>query len=270
MRAGARTTTHRRGRPRRCSILLALVVALLLPASVQAATPSLQGAAGAAVGQLQQPVNATAASAQGAVGAAPAAAATSTQPVIEHVAQTAATAAAPARPAVEAAARGVETAAPQAVSPADAGTTAPVHTATPPVPAPAPGAGRDRSARRSPSHAASPKPRREPAGLANASHAAESQRLATADGPAASTTPSRTASASNGAAPDREPPSQDDGVQVGAGSMASAFSTSFSLGALALLSAALLLAAPAAGRRLRVDRAFVRPTLFVSVLERPG
>ena len=271
MRAGTRTTRHLRWRPRGGSILLALVVALLLPAYAQGATPFVQGAAGAAVGQLQQPVSATAATAQGAVGAAPARAATSAQPVVEHVAETAATAAAPGRPAVEAAARSVETAAAPAVSPGrNAATTAPVRTATPSAPAPAPTAGRDRSVHRAPSEATSARPPRRPDRLADVSGAAESRRLAIADGPAASTTSSGTASASNGAALDLEPPSQDDGVPAGPGSTASATSTSFSLGALALLAAALLLAAPAAGRRLRADRAFVRPTLFVSVLERPG
>jgi hypothetical protein len=268
MRAGTRTTRHRRGRPRACSILLALVATCLLPASAQAVAPSVPDAAGAAVGQAQQSVNAAAGGAQDNLGALPAAAATSAQPVVEHVAETAA-AAAPSRPAVETARRTVETAAAPAVSPGtDAAT--PVGTATPSAPAPAPAANRDRSAHRAPSEAASPKRRHTPVGPPEASGAAEPHRLAMADGPAASKTPSSAVSASNAAALDREPASQDDGGPPGPGSTGSASSTSFSLGALALLAAALLLAGPAAGRRLRVDRAFARPTLFVSVLERPG
>jgi hypothetical protein len=214
---------------------------------------------------VQQSVNATAGGAQGNLGAVPAAAATSAQPVVENVAETAAAAPAPARPAVETARRTVETAASPGT---DAAT--PVRTATPSAPAPAPTADRDRSAHRAPSDAASLKDRHTPVGPTEASAAAEPQRLAIADGPAASEAPTSAARASNGAALDREPASQDDGVPAGPGSTASASSTSFSLGALALLAAALLLAGPAAGRRLRVDRAFARPTLFVSVLERPG
>jgi hypothetical protein len=269
MRAGTRTTRHRRGRPRARSILLALVATCALPASAQAVAPSVPDATGAAVGQVQQSVNATAGGAQGNLGAVPAAAATSAQPVVENVAETAGAAPARARPAVETARRTVETAAAPAVSPGtDAAT--PVRTATPSAPAPAPAADRDRSAHRAPSDGASLKSRHTPVGPTEASAAAEPQRLAIADGLAASKAPSSAARASNGAALDREPASQDDGVPAGPGSTASASSTSFSLGALALLAAALLLAGPAAGRRLRVDRAFARPTLFVSVLERPG
>jgi hypothetical protein len=267
MRAGTRTTRHRRGRSRACSILLALVATCVLPASAQAVAASVPDAAGAAVGQVQGSVDAAAGGAQGNLGAVPAAAATSAQPVVAHVAETAAAAAAPTRPAVETARRMVETAAAPAVSPGtDAAT--PVRPATPSAPAPA--AERDRPAHRAPPEAASPKPHRTPVGPTEASGAAKRQRLAMTDGPAASKTPSSAASASNGAALDREPASQDDGVPAGPGSTASVSSTSFTLGALALLAAALLLAGPAAGRRLRVDRAFARPTLFMSVLERPG
>ena len=269
MRAGTRTTRHRRGWPKACSILLALVATCVLPASAQAVAPSVPDAAGAAVGQVQHSVNAAAGGAQDNLGAVPAAAATSAQPVVAHVAETAAAAAAPARPAVETARRTVETAAAPALSRGtDAAT--PVRTATPSAPTPAPAVDRDRSAHRAPSEAASPKRRHTPVGPTEASGAAEPHRLAIADGPAASKMPSSAAGASNGAALDREPASQDDGVPAGPGSTASASSTSFSLGALALLAAALLVAGPAAGRRLRVDRAFARPALFVSVLERPG
>jgi hypothetical protein len=48
------------------------------------------------------------------------------------------------------------------------------------------------------------------------------------------------------------------------------FSSSVGFGALALLVAALSLAAPGIGRRLRVAGEHLRPTRFVAVLERPG
>ena len=244
--------------------MLALAATCSLPAAAQASDlPSVQHAAAGVTAQLGQT-----ATAAGAV------ALDTTAPAQAAVQQTAAEVVAPARPAVEHAAETVtKTAAAQ--RPAVGTVVETVETApTQPV-APAPAAKRAgdgvRALRSAPSEGTVQKPRRHRNAPAETARPSEREGLPSGERAArvsqsTPSAPSATAgseSADGGASATFE-------LVAGAGSTASASSTAFSIGAVGLLAAALMLAAPAAARRLRADGASLRPVLFASVLERPG
>jgi hypothetical protein len=267
MRAGARHIRHL-VRTRGAGLaLIALAATCSLPAAAQASElPSVQPTAAGVTAQLGQtatPAGAvpldTTAPAQAAVQQTAAEVLAPTQPVVERAAQTLTKASTSARPVVDTAVRSVETA---------AAPPRPAAPARPAAPSPRnPGDG-VRALSRAPSGPSGQKaaPQRND----SARTAGNSERVpwagaerVTASMPAADSTTATPASVGDATSATHELP-------AGAGSAASASSTSFSIGAFALLAAALMLAAPALARRIRVDGAFFRPVLFVSVLERPG
>ena len=246
--------------------MLALAATCSLPAAAQASDlPSVQHAAAGVTAQLEQT-----ATAAGAV------ARDTTAPAQAAVQQTAAEVVAPARPAVEHAAETVTktAAAPRPAIDTVVETVETVETApTQPV-APAPAAKRAgdgvRALRSAPSKGTVQSPRRHRNTAAEIARTSEREPLPSVERARVSqstpSAPSATAgseSADGGASATFE-------LVAGAGSTASASSTAFSIGAVGLLAAALMLAAPAAARRLGADGASLRPVLFASVLERPG
>ena len=247
--------------------MLALAATCSLPAAAQASDlPSVQHAAAGVTAQLGQTATAagavardTTAPAQAAVQQTAAEVVAPARPAVEHAAETVTKTAAAQRPAVGTVVQTVET----------------VETApTQPV-APAPAAKRAgdgvRALRSAPSGGTVQKPRRHRNAPAETARPSEREGLPSGERAArvsqsTPSAPSATAgseSADGGASATFE-------LVAGAGSTASASSTAFSIGAVGLLAAALMLAAPAAARRLRADGASLRPVLFASVLERPG
>lgn len=243
--------------------MLALAATCSLPAAAQASDlPSVQPAAAGVTAQLGQTATAagavaldTTAPAQAAVQQTAAEVVAPARPAVEHAAETVTEAAAAPRPAVDTVVRSVET----AVAP------------TQPV-APAPAAKRAGDGvpalRSAPSEVTVQKPRGNRNTPAETAKPSEREPLPSVARVSQSTpsAPSATAgseSADGGGSATFE-------LVAGAGLTASASPTAFSIGAVGLLAAALMLAAPAAARRLRADGASLRPLLFVSVLERPG
>lgn len=231
--------------------MLALAATCSLPAAAQASDlPSVQPAAAGVTAQLGQ--TATAAVQQTAAEVvAPA------RPAVEHAADTVTKAAAAQRPAVDNVVRSVEKA---------------VASARPVAPAPAAKRAGDgvRALRSAPSEGTVQKPRGNRNTPAETAKTPEREPLPSVERarvsrptPSAPTATAGSESADGGA-------SATFDFAAGAGSTASASSPAFSIGAIGLLAAALMLAAPAAARRLRADGASWRPVLFVSVLERPG
>jgi hypothetical protein len=246
--------------------VLALAATCSLPAAAQAAElPSVQPAAAGVAAQLGQTATAagaaaldTTAPAQAAVQQTAAEVVAPARPAVEHAAETVTKTAAAQRPAVDTAVRTVETAvaptqpvapAPPAAKRAGDGVRA-LHSA--------PSEGTVQKARRhrnTGGETAKPSGR-EPVPSVERAHVSRSTPSAPSD-----TAGSKSADGSASATFD---------LVAGAGSTASASSTAFSIGAVGLLAAALMLGAPAAARRLRADGASLRPVLFASVLERPG
>ena len=246
--------------------MLVLAATCSLPAAAQASDlPSVQPAAAGVTAQVGQTATAvgavaldTTAPAQAAVQQTAAELVAPARPAVEHAAETVTKAAAAQRPAVDNVVRSVET----AVAPTQAV-------------APAPAAKRAgdgvRALRSAPSEGTVQKPRGNRNTPAETAKPSEREPLPSVERVArvsqsTPSAPSATAgseSADGGASATFE-------LVAGAGSTASASSTAFSIGAVGLLAAALMLAAPAAARRLRADGASLRPVLFASVLERPG
>jgi hypothetical protein len=270
MRAAPHTMRHLRKRTSRTAVL-ALTVAGALATSAQAADLPTTATATDAAAQLSQTAATTPAPATETTAAAQttrqtaATAVSPAQPAVEQVAKTAGAAAGPARPAVEATVRSVGGAA------GPASRTGTEGQATPAKIAAHSERDGDRANRNGRSEPVSPKTTGTHRKAPPAAHALKSEPNAAAgrSGPIAAT-PSRSAGHRAGAPTEEDPTSPIDGSAAYAGSTASASSSSFSLGGLALLAAVFILAAPAIKRRLRVDGAFLRPTLFVAVLERPG
>ena len=246
--------------------MLVLAATCSLPAAAQASDlPSVQPAAAGVTAQLGQTATAagavahdTTAPAQAAVQQTAAEVVAPARPAVEHAADTVTKAAAAQRPAVDNVVRSVETA------------VAPTH---PVAPAPAAKRAGDgvRALRRAPSEGTVQKSRgtrntpAEPAKPSEREPLPSVERAArvSQSTPSAPSATAGSESADGGASATFE-------LVAGARSTASASSTAFSIGAVGLLAAALMLAAPAAARRLRADAASLRPVLFVSVLERPG
>jgi hypothetical protein len=268
MRAGAHTIWHLRKRTARLT-LVALVAACSISATAQAAglpAPVTATDAAAQVGQAAATAPATvadtSAAAQSGVRQTATTTASPAQPAVEQVAKTAGTVAGPAQPAVEATVRSVQGGAAPSASTGDD------HQAATPPRRDGDGGPANRSGRNEPKspHATGTK-----RGAAAAADAPRSASHTAADpSPASASTPSATASHLTGAGSEDFPTSPTDGSTPNGGSTASPFSSGFGLGGIALLAAAFILAGAAIKRRLRVDGAFFRPTLFVAVLERPG
>jgi hypothetical protein len=262
MRAGAHTIWHLRKRTARLT-LLALVAACSLSATAQAAelpAPATDAAAqlGQAAATAPATVADTTAAAQSAVRQSAATTAGPAQPAVEQVANTAGVVAGPAQPAVEATVRGVQGA------PAPSASTGDEHQAAPPA-ATAPrrdgdGGPANRSGRNEPKSPSATGTKRGAAAAADAPRSASHTAAH----------PSPASAHLAGAGSQDVPTSPNDGSAPNGASTASSFSPGFGLGGIALLAAAFILAGPAIKRRLRVDGAFFRPTLFVAVLERPG
>jgi hypothetical protein len=261
MRAGARHIRHL-VRTRGAGLaLIALAATCSLPAAAHASDlPSVQPAAAGVTAQLGQTATAagavaldTTAQAQVAVQQTAAEVVAPAQPVVERAAQTVTKASTPARSMVDTAVRSVETA------------VAPARPAAPSPRNPGDGVRALSTAPSGPSGQKAAPQRNDSARTVGNSERvpwAGAERV-TASMPAADSTTATPASVGDATSATHE-------LAAGAGSAASASSTSFSIGAFALLAAALMLAAPALARRIRVDGAFFRPVLFVSVLERPG
>jgi hypothetical protein len=270
MRAGAHTFWHLRKRTARLT-LLALVAACSLCATAQAAelpAPATDAAAqlGQAAATAPATVADTTAAAQSAVRQSAATTAGPAQPAVEQVAKTAGTVAGPAQPAVEATVRSIQR------GPAPSASTGDDHQAAPPA-ATAPrrdgdGGPANRSGRNEPKSPSATGTKRGAAAAADAPRSGS--HTAAHPSPASASTPSAAASHLAGAGSEDVPTSPNDGSTPNGVSTASPFSSGFGLGGVALLAAAFILAAPAIKRRLRVDGALFRPTLFVAVLERPG
>lgn len=260
MRAAARHIRHLVRKRGAGLALIALAATCSLPAAAQAAEVP---PAAAQLGQTATATGAaaleTTATAQRAVQQTAAEVVAPAQPVVARAAQTVTKASTPARSVVDTAVRSVET----PVAPAQ-----PAAPVRPAAPSPADREGGVRALRGAPDGPSEQKsaPKRSDsaggAGNAKRGPVTAAQRV-TASRPTAGSATATPASVDGGT-------SATNDLPAGAGSTASASSTSFSIGAYALLAAALLLAGPAIARRLRVDRAWPRPTLFVSVLERPG
>jgi hypothetical protein len=254
MRAGARHIRHLVRKRGAGLALIALAATCSLPAAAQAA--ELPPAA-AQLGQTATATGAaaleTTATAQGAVQQTAAEVVAPAQPVVERAAQTVTKASTPARSVVDTAVRSVETA---------------VAPARPAAPSPRnPGDG-VRALSRAPSGPSGQKAAPQRNDSARTAGHSERVPLAAAERVTASMPAADSATATPASVDGATSATHD--LPVGAGSTASASSTSFSIGAFALLAAALMLAGPALARRIRVDGAFFRPVLFVSVLERPG
>jgi hypothetical protein len=266
MRAGAHTIWHLRKRTARLT-LLALVAACSLCATAQATELSVAATdAAAQFGQAAATAPATVAdttaAAQSAVRQSAATTAGPAQPAVEQVANTAGVVAGPAQPAVEATVRSVQGA------PAPSASTGDDHQVATAPRRDGDGGPANRSGRNEPKSPSATGTKRGAAAAADAPRSAS--HTAAHPSPASASTPSAAASHLAGAGSEDVPTSPNDGSTPNGVSTASPFSSGFGLGGVALLAAAFILAAPAIKRRLRVDGAFFRPTLFVAVLERPG
>jgi hypothetical protein len=271
MRAGPHTIRHF---PKRTARLIVLALAAACPLSATAQAAELPAAtatdAAAQLGQAAATtpaaVSDTTAATQPAVRQTAGTAVSPAQPAVEQAAKTAGTVASPAQPAVEAAARSVHSSATPAAS-----TAIDQHATQPSATAPRRDRAGGRANRSGRSELTTPSATGTQKGAAAGAHAPRSaMHTAAHPSPASASTPSASARHLAGGGSEDAPTSPNDGSTPNGGSTASPFSSSFSLGGIALLAAAFILAGPAIKRRLRVDGAFFRPTVFVAVLERPG
>ena len=148
------------------------------------------------------------------------------------------------------------------------------HPATPPAPAPSgdpqPAARRDNAAPAEPKQAPGPSAGHRPAEVRTGPVADGGERVAPAQPPLAKpVSPGERAQAGEGR-PEAESSAPAHDVPALGGGSASAPSTGFGLGGLALLAGAFCLTAPRVVRDLLSLPADMRPALLVSALERPG